>query len=166
MIGHNLDSQAFSLPATDVERFELAALYTLHHRLSRHAEAQARFQHRQVARGRVFDEARAQLVGHADTPGGAGSELFADDDAGGEPAMQRRRRDPEDLSGLLDGEQFTVGALRGRLAPGDVAVAAQTPDMQRGKALAASGAFALAIEDAGHDGIAVVRPEPATQGQA
>src|SRR5260370_19709655 len=103
MIGHNLDSQAFSLPATDVERFELAALYTLQHRLSRHAEAQARFQHRQVARGRVFDEARAELVGHADTPGGAGSELFADAAAGGEPAKQRPPPDPQDLTSLPDG---------------------------------------------------------------
>ena len=103
MVGHDLDSQAFSLPAANVERVELAALYTLQHRLPRHAQAQPRFEHRQVAGRSLFDEARAQLVGHADTPGGAGSELLADDDAGGEPAVQRGRRHPEDPGGFLEG---------------------------------------------------------------
>src|SRR5919106_480263 len=166
MVGHDLDSQAFSLPAAHVDGGELAAFYPLQHRLSGHAETQPRFEHRQVAWGSLFDEARPQLVGHADAPGGAGRELFTDDDAGSEPAVQRRRRDAEDRGGLLDGEQFAVSALGERLAPGDVAVAAQTSDVQRREALPAGGAFALAIEDAGDDGIGVMRGETANEGEA
>jgi hypothetical protein len=166
MVGHDLDSQAFSLAAADVDRGELTALYSLQHRLSGQAETQPRFEHRQVARGRLFDEARPQLVGYADAPRRAGRELLADDDPGGEPAMQRRRRHAEDRGGLRDREQFAVSALGGRLAPGDVAIAAQTADVQRGEARSAGGVFALTIEDAGDDGVGVVRGETANEGQA
>jgi hypothetical protein len=58
MIAHDLDSQAFWLSAADVDRGELTALYSLQHRLSRHAETQPRFEHRQEAWGLIFDEAR------------------------------------------------------------------------------------------------------------
>ena len=57
MIGHDLDSQAFTSPAADVDGSELAALDTLQDRLPRHAEAQPRVEHRQIAWRRVFHEA-------------------------------------------------------------------------------------------------------------
>jgi hypothetical protein len=124
MVSNDLDSQALSPPATDVERFELAALDTLQHRLARHSEAQPRVEHREIAWRRLFDEARPQLVGHANAPGGARGRLFADNDPGREPAMQGRRRHAEDVGRLLDGQQVAVGVFGGWLAPGNVAVAA------------------------------------------
>src|SRR5713101_8101288 len=87
MFGDHLDSQAFSAPAADVDGFELAALYTLQHRLPGDSEPQPRVEHRQIVWRGVFDEARPQLVGHADAPRRAWGELLADDDAGGEPAV-------------------------------------------------------------------------------
>ncbi len=80
--------------------------------------------------------------------------------------MQRGRRHAEDRGGLHDGQQLAVGALGGRLAPGNAAVAAQAPDVERRKALPAGRAFALAIEDAGDDGVGVVRGEPANEREA
>src|SRR2546428_1004195 len=152
MFGHDLDAQAFSLPAADVDRSELAALYTLQHRLSRHAEAQPRFEHWQIARRRIFDEARPQFVGHANAPGGAAGQLFADDDPGGEPAVQRGRRHAEDRGGLRDRQQLAGGALGGRLAPRDAAVSVQAPDLERRKWVDAGRAFALAGEGGGGGG--------------
>src|SRR3972149_3081519 len=96
MFGHDLDSQAFSSPAPDVKRLELAALYTLQHGLSGDADPQPRFEHRQILWRRLFDEARAQLVGHPDAPRRAWGELFADDDPGDQPAVQRGRRPTAD----------------------------------------------------------------------
>src|SRR2546428_3176625 len=152
MFGEDLDSQAFSLSAADVDRSELAALYTLQHRLSRHAKAPPRFEHRQIAGRRIFDEARPQFVGHANAPGGAGGQLFADDDPGGEPAVQRGRRHAEDRGGLRDRQQLAVGALGGRLAPWNAAVAAPAPDLERRQALPAGPAVALAGEGGGGGG--------------
>src|SRR5437773_2890233 len=166
MLGDDLDSQAFTSPAADVDGSELAALATLQDRLPRHSEAQPRVEHRQIAWRSLFDEACPQLVGHANVPGGAGGWLFADDDPGGEPAMQRGRRHAENLGGLLDGQPLAVGALGGWLAPGNVAVAAQASDVERRKALPAGGAFALAIEDAGDDGVGAVRGEAAGEREA
>jgi hypothetical protein len=57
--------------------------------------------------------------------------------------MQRRRRHAEDLGRLLDGQQVPVRALGGRLAPGNAAIAPQTPDVERRKAVPAGGAFGL-----------------------
>src|SRR5207245_11741512 len=100
-LSDDLDSQAFSSPAADADGFELAALYTLQHRLAGDAEPQPRLQHRQIVWRGVFDEARAQFVGDPNAPRGAWGELLADDDAGGEPTVQRGRRYREDLGGFL-----------------------------------------------------------------
>src|SRR5439155_22088274 len=54
MVGDDLDSQAFSSAAEDVDGFELAALYTLQHRLPGDAEPQPRFEHRQIVWWGVF----------------------------------------------------------------------------------------------------------------
>ena len=118
MLGYDLDSQAFSSPAADVERFELAALYTLQHRLSGDAEPQPCFEHRQILWRRLFDEARPQLVGDADAPWRAWGELLADDDPGDQPAVQRGRRHAEDRGGCLDGDELAIGAFGGRLQAG------------------------------------------------
>jgi hypothetical protein len=156
----------FRCPTADVDRGELAALYTLQHCLPRHAQAQPRFEHRQIAGRCVFDEARPQFIDHADAPGGAGGQLFTDDDPSGEPAMQRGRRHAEDLGGLRDRQQLAVRAWDSGLAPGNVAVAAQAPDVERCEALPAGRAFALAIEDAGDDGVGVVRGETENEREA
>ena len=103
MVGDDLDSQAFSSAAADVDGFELATLYTLQHRLPGDAEPQPRFEHRQIVWWGVFDEACPQVVGDPNAPRGAWRELLTDDDAGGEPAVQRGRRHPEDPGGFLEG---------------------------------------------------------------
>ena len=147
MVEYDLDSQAFSSPAADVKRLELAALYTLQHGLSGDAESEPCFEHRQILWRRLFDEARAQRVGDPDAPRCAWGELLADDDPGDQPAVQRGRCHAEDRGGLRDGDELAIGALGGRLTARDAAIAAQVAHMGRGKALAARGASTLAIED-------------------
>jgi len=68
--------------------------------------------------------------------------LFAGDERALEPAVQGGGGDAELVGGLADWEQFAVGRLGGRLVGGDVAVAAQAADDDRGEPLAGCGATA------------------------
>ena len=74
---YNFDSQALASSATNMDCFELAALYTLQDRLARNAETHGGFEHRQKAGRRFFDEASTQFIGDADAPGSTRSQLFA-----------------------------------------------------------------------------------------
>ena len=146
----------FRCPRLNVKGFEFAALYTLQHGLSGNTEPQSCFEHRQILWRRLFDEARPQLVGHADVPRSTWRELLADDYPGDEPAVQCGRHHAEDLGGVLDGDEFAIGALSRRLTARDVAIAAQVADVSGAEALAAGRASALAIENAGDDGVGVM----------
>jgi hypothetical protein len=90
-------SQALASSEAHVDGVELAALYTLQQGLARDAEYLRRLRNRHVARGRLLDEAGAQLVGHADAPRRAGGELLGGDEAVVNPTMYRRRGDAEKL---------------------------------------------------------------------
>jgi hypothetical protein len=158
--GGNPDSQALSAALADVDRLQLAALYTLQHGLAGDAEGSHRVDDRDVAGGRVLDEQRAELVVDADPPRSPGRVLLAGDEPGLQPAVKRGRGDAELVGGLADGEQLAVGGLLGRLVGGDVAVAAQPADDDRGEPLAGGGAAALAVEDRGDPRVVVVRGEP------
>src|SRR4051812_2756601 len=162
-VGGNPDSEALSAALADVDGVELAALDTLQHGLARDAEGAHGVDDRDVAGGRVVDEQGAQLVVDADAPGGAGGVVLAGDEAVVEPAVQGRGRDAERVGGLGDRKQFAVGWLGGWLVRGDVAVAAQSADDDRGEALAGGAAAALAVEDAGDRGVVVVNGEPFEQ---
>src|SRR5918996_933684 len=107
----HLDSQAFSASGADVDGFELAALDTLQHGLAGHAQSMGGLEHRQPAGWGFVDEAVAQLVGHADAPGGAGGELFAGDEPIVEPAVHGGSSDAEDLGRVGDGDELAVGLL-------------------------------------------------------
>src|SRR3954453_3576569 len=163
LVGGNPDSEALSAALADVEGVELAALDTLQHGLAGDAERAHGVDDRDVAGGRVVDEQGAQLVVDADAPGGAGGVVLAGDEAVVEPAVQGRGRDAERVGGLGDRKQFAVGWLGGWLVRGDVAVAAQSADDDRGEALAGGAAAALAVEDAGDRGVVVVNGEPFEQ---
>ena len=83
------------------------------------------------------------------------------------PAWSQRYRveaaTPSCVGGLADGEQLAVGRFGRRLVGGDVAVAAQAADDDRGEPLAGGGAAALAVEDPGDRGVVVVGGEPREQ---
>jgi len=59
----HLDSQALSLAATEVKRFEFSALYTLQHGLPRNTESLRGFDHRYEPVPFFFDEACTKLRG-------------------------------------------------------------------------------------------------------
>src|SRR5918996_1277464 len=159
----HLDSQAFSASGADVDGFELAALDTLQHGLAGHAESAGGLEHRQPAGRRVVDEAGPQLVGHADTPRGAGGELFAGDEPIVEPAVHGGSSDAEDLGRVGDGDELAVGLLGRSLVTRDLPVMPQGLDDGGGEPLAGGAAPTLAVQDAGDGGVGVVDGEPAQQ---
>ena len=156
-------SQAFSASVADVEGLQLAALDTLQHGLAGDAEDPHRVDDRHVSGWGVFDEQGAELVVDADSPRGAGGVLFAGDESVLQPAEDGGGRDAELVGGLADGQQLAVGRVGGGLVGGDVAVAAQAADDDRGEPLAAGGAAALAVEDPGDRAVVVVDGEPLDQ---
>ena len=114
------DPQALSASGADMNGVELAALYTMQHRLARHAEDPDGVDDGDVAFGRIFDEARAQIVGDADTPRRPRRELLCGDEPVVDPAVDRRSGDAEDRSGLLHGDELAlvgVSAFAARNAP-------------------------------------------------
>jgi hypothetical protein len=70
-----------------MDGFELAAVYTLQHRLSGKAQHPGGIDHGDESRRRRFDEAGLELRTQADAPGCAGGQLLAGDEAIVEPTM-------------------------------------------------------------------------------
>ena|SRR6266496_4544114 len=157
---YNLDAQAFTPSAPDMDRLEFAALYTVQDRLARNAEPHGCFEHGEKARRCFFDEESTQLIGDADAPGSTGRELLAGDKAVVEPAMNSRWSETEDLCSLLDSGKLTGWCIGGQLEARDVAIAAETADLICGEALAVGSLATLTIENAGDDLVGVVYGQP------
>src|SRR6266511_3142023 len=157
---YNFDSQALTPSTPDMDRLELAALYTLQDRLPRNAEAHGCFEHGEKARRCFVEEPSPQLIGDADAPGSARSKLFAWDDALVEPAMNSRWGYTEDLGGLVHCCEFTRRSFDGRLKARDVAIAAQATNLIRGEAFTIGGLATLTIENAGDHIVGVLGGQP------
>jgi hypothetical protein len=117
------NTQAVSSARADMDRVELAALYTLQDGLARNAEDPHGVDHWDVAGGCFFDEACAQIVGDTDLPRRSGRDLFGGDEAVVDPAVDSRRGDAEELGRLLHGDELAFGGLRS-LAARDLPVRA------------------------------------------
>lgn len=87
LIVNLLDAQAFAPSVADQDRVEFAALYTLQHGLPGDAEQSGCILHHHVAYRAVLDEAAAQRVGDANTPGCARRCLFPGDESVVDPAV-------------------------------------------------------------------------------
>src|ERR1700733_3857255 len=109
MIFYDFDSQALTSPACNKHGFEVAALYTLQYRLARDAEFHSRFQHGQIVRRGLLDDAGAQFFGDADLPRRARSNLFTGDEAFGQPTVDGRGVHAQYLCGLADRDDFSYG---------------------------------------------------------
>ena len=120
MGGWGLDTQAFSASGADVNGLEFAALDTLHDGLAGDAVGEGGLQHGQPAVGGVVDEQGADVVGEADAPGRAGGELFAGDEAVGQPTVQGGGGESELFGGVGHGERFSFGRVVAGLVAGDV----------------------------------------------
>src|SRR5450759_274633 len=121
--------------APDVECVELSALDTLQHGLAGDAQSHRRFEHREVIWRRLFNEARAYVVGHANPPRRTGRQLLTRDEAIIEPAMNRARHDAEDARGLADRDHVAGRRVGGRLEAWNIPIAAQASHLIRGEAL-------------------------------
>jgi hypothetical protein len=163
VIVNHLDAQAFSPTLPHEEGFEFTALYTLQHRLPRNPEFDGGFEHRQVFRWGLLDNPGAQLIGDANLPWRAGSDLLARDKAICQPAVNRRSVQAKNLCRLTNRRQFSWRWFSRRLEAGDVAIAAQAPDLVGREAFAGRGFALLAIEDAGDDFIRIKRGQAAQQ---
>ncbi len=83
----DLEAQAFFASASDMKRFDLAALDTLPHCLSRNSQQTHGLIHGEEVIWCFFSDTGAQVVGETNTPRGPWCQLFSGDDALVEPAM-------------------------------------------------------------------------------
>jgi hypothetical protein len=102
LIVDHLDTQAFSPTLPHQDGWEFAPLYTLQHRLSRNPEFDGGFQHRQIIRWGLLHDSHPQLIGDANLPWGAGSDLLARDKAICQPTVNGRGVEAEDLRRLAN----------------------------------------------------------------
>jgi hypothetical protein len=151
------------LAAHDVDCCEFAALYMLQYGLPRHAKRAHRFAHRQEAIAGLTVEAGLEVFGEANTPGGAGCQLLAWDDAVIEQAMDGRWRNAERGRGLLNRQQLALWRAGRRLEAGNTPVAAQIADAAGDEAMTICRATPLPIENAGDYAVGVMDREPAHQ---
>ena len=160
---HDFDSQALTPSLPHQHGVELATLYTLQYRLPRNAEFQRGFQHGQILGRRLLHDARSQLIGDANLPRRAGSDLLAGDEAIGQPAVNAGGVHAQNLRGLADRDQLSSGRLGRRLETRDIAIAAQTADLVGGEAFPDGGLASLTIEDSGDDFIGIKSGQTAQQ---
>ena len=99
---YHIDAQTFLLATHYMDRFELAALYTLQHGLARDSERTHRFAHRQEVFPSILAESRLDVISQPYAPGCPGRELLAANEAIIEQAMQCRRGNAERLSDVWD----------------------------------------------------------------
>src|SRR5208282_3132318 len=118
---------------------------------------------RYVTFGDVLHEARTQVIVESDAPRRTGRDLFSGDETIVEPAMQGRGRDAERLRGALDRHALRLVGLRRSLAAWNVPVRAQTAQTIGSERQACSGLASLTIEDAGDDGIRIMRCQATQQ---
>ncbi len=83
----DLEAQPFFASAPDMKSFDLAALDTLPHRLSRNSQQTHRLIHGEEVIWCFFSDAVAQVVCETNTPRSTRRQLFSGDDALVEPAM-------------------------------------------------------------------------------
>ena len=135
---------------------EFAALYTLQDRLPGNAQQLHRLEHLHIAFGRAVNKARTQLVVDSDAPRRTGCDLLACYEAIIEPAMQGGGREPQCACGLLDGHTLSARYVFVRVEARYLPVCAQACYAIGGERQAGSDPAALAIEDAGDDGIGIM----------
>ena len=83
----HLEAQAFFASTPDMKSFDLAALDTLPHCLSRNSQQTHGLIHGEEVIWCFFSDTGAQVVCETNTPRGPGCQLFSGDDALVEPAM-------------------------------------------------------------------------------
>src|SRR5215475_9902520 len=143
--------------------FNVAALDALPYGLPRNAQLAHGLIHGEIPFGRLFCDARTQIISDANAPRSARGELFSSDDAVVEPAMNGRSSDSEYLRCLFDIKQLTFGWRGRRLVASDVPIATQAADNVGGEAMTVGRGALLTIENAGDDGVGIVDRETAHQ---
>ena len=140
-----------------MDGFELAAFYSLQHGLAGVPEGHHRVADGFKAVAGRGEEAGLEVRGQANAPGRAERDLFALDEAVIEVAVEGRGRHAERGGGLADVDEVAVGGRRFGLAGRDLPVLAEIADTIGVEAVAVGRAAALVVENAGDDGIGVMR---------
>src|ERR1700751_2819801 len=99
---YHFDAQAFLFATHDMDGGEFAALDTLQYGLARDAERAHCLAHRQEVLTGITAEAILEVLGEANTPGGAGCRLLAGNNAVIEQAVDGRWCDAKHHGSLLD----------------------------------------------------------------
>ena len=145
--------------------FELAALYTLQHRLACDAEFHCGFEHGQELWRCFLNKARTQFVGYSNAPGCAWSNLFSGNKAIVNPSVNRGCRHTKDFGCVFESDKFSCWSLSRRLVARNVAITAQAANLIRSEAFAVSSFASLTIQNAGDDVVGVMGGKATKQGE-
>ena len=137
--------------------FQLAALYTLQHGLTRNSQFRCGYDHRHVLRRRLLHDARPQFIVDANLPRRTRCDLLAGDETICQPAMNAARVHAENLSRFANGDQFSMGWRGWRLKARDTAIPSQAADLVGGEAFPGGRLSSLTIQDAGDDFVRLLR---------
>ena len=151
----HFDSQAFTPALPHQNSFQLAALYTLQHRLPRNAQFRGGYDHGHILRWRLLHDARPQFIVDANLPRRAWRDLLAGDETIGQPAMNADVFMPRICAALRIETSSPLGGVGWRLESRDTAIASQAADLVGGEAFARCGLASLTIEDSGDDFIGI-----------
>jgi len=111
------------MPALPHEhRLQLAALYTLQHGLTRNTQFRRGYDHGHILWWRLLHDARPQFIIDADLPWRAWRNLLASNEAISQPAMNAARVHAENLRGLPNRHQLSVGRRRRLLESWEAAI--------------------------------------------
>ena len=108
LVGFDLDTQAFSASAVDVDGLQLAALDLVQHGLSGDAEGFGGLVESEPARGCPGLDPVAEGLVDADAPGCPGSDLFGGDEALADPPVERVPADPKLFFCFGDGDHNDI----------------------------------------------------------
>ena len=103
----------------------------------------------------MLHDARPQLIGDANLPRRARSDLLARDETVCQPAVNAGRVHVQDLRCLADRNQFPAGRLSRRLEARNIAIASQAADLVGGESFPGGGLAPLSIEDPRNDFVGI-----------
>ena len=133
-----------------MDGIQFAALYTLHHGLTGHAETLHGLEHRDITGRCLFHEPGAKGLRDTDAPWGTRSDLFTVDESVIEPSMHRRGCDAKYFGGLGDIDQLAIGGRGRRIEARNVPVAAEIAHAVDIEGMAVGSCPALTIENGGN----------------
>src|SRR5207247_3524312 len=113
------------------------------------------FEHRQVLRRSLADDAGPQLIRDSNLPRCPWRDLLAGNETIGQPAMNAGRVHAQNLRRFPNRNEFACRRLRGWLESRNVAIAPEAADLVGGEALPGGRLTSLTIQNPSYDFVGI-----------